>query len=45
MIGLATIDRMPSSRRASAAGSDTLLHSSSSTWAERPVRHTTAGAR
>ena len=45
MIGLATTDRIPASRRPSATGSATLLHWSSSTWAGRPVRHTTAGAR
>ena len=45
MIGLATTDRIPSVRRPSATRSDTLLHASSLTWAGRPVRHTTAGAR
>src|SRR5579859_5073136 len=44
-IGLATTDRIPSVRRPSATRSGTLFHSSSSTRAGRPVRHTAAGGR
>jgi hypothetical protein len=45
LIGLATIDRMPKARSASACGSGRPRHTSSSTRAGRPVRHTTAGDR